>query len=275
MGLKCKPKKTFWGKARFQWCTQSWAKADLATTPKSAIFWNFAKGGPRENRPKSRPTLGAPKSPRRKSRYLLYSMGLKCNPWKTFWGKARLQRCTRSWAKADLARTPKSAIFWNFAKGGPRENRPKSRPPLGALKWPRRKWRYLLISMDLKCNPWTTFWGKVRLQRCTRSWAKADLVRTPKSAIFWNFAKGGPRENRPKSRPTLGAPKSPRRKSRYLLISMDLKCNPWRTFWGKARLQRAGGAEPKQIWQGHPNRPFSEILQRGDQEKTAQRVGRL
>ena len=30
-----------------------------------------------------------------------------------------------------------------------------------------------------------------------------------------------------------------------------------------------------EIWQGHPNRPFSEIFQRGDQGKLSQKVGRL
>ena len=34
-------------------------------------------------------------------------------------------------------------------------------------------------------------------------------------------------------------------------------------------------AELWQIPQGHPNRPFSEILQRGDQRKLGQKVGLL
>ena len=37
----------------------------------------------------------------------------------------------------------------------------------------------------------------------------------------------------------------------------------------------ARGAELEQIWQGHLNRPFLEILLRGDQRKTAQKVGRI
>ena len=41
-----------------------------------------------------------------------------------------------------------------------------------------------------------------------------------KISIFGGSSKGGPRENGSKGRPTLGVPKSPRRKSGYLLISM-------------------------------------------------------
>ena len=37
----------------------------------------------------------------------------------------------------------------------------------------------------------------------------------------------------------------------------------------------ARGAELKHIWQGHPNRPLFDILQREDQGKTAHKVGRL
>ena len=172
---------------------------NLARTPKSAIFWDFAKGGPRENAQKSRPTIGASKTPWRK------------------WHHLRVM--------TNLARTPKSAIFWDFAKGGPRENAQKSRPTIGASKTPWRKWPSMhlkckhrttfccklrlhkslwQISMHLKCKHRTTFCCKLRLHKCPYSRVMTNLARTPKSAIFWDFAKGGPRENAQKSRPTIG-----------------------------------------------------------------------
>ena len=275
MALKPNHRATFCRKRRLQKCTQLPAMANLAKTPKSAIFWNFAKGGPREKRPKSRPTWRAWKTPRRKWRYPLISMALKPNHRATFCRKRRLQKCTQLPAMANLAKTPKSAIFWNFAKGGPREKRPKSRPTWRAWKIPRRKWRYPLISMALKPNYRATFCRKRRLQKCTQLPAMANLAKTPKSAIFWNFAKGGPREKRPKSRPTWRAWKTPRRKWRYPLISMDLKPNHRATFCRKRRLQKCSNSQQWQIKQRHLNRPFFEILQRGDQGKNAQKVGRL
>ena len=132
----------------------------------------------------------------------------------------------------NLARTPKSAIFWDFAKGGPTENAQKSRPTIGASKTPCRKWHHLLItmqnvSMHLKCKHRTTLFCKLRLHKCPYSRVMTNLARTPKSAIFWDFAKGGPRENAQKSRPTIGASKTPWRKwPIYLLISIThLKAN--------------------------------------------------
>ena len=46
-------------------------------------------------------------------------------------------------------------------------------------------------------------------------------------------------------------------------------------FGANRGSKSAREAELEQIWQGHPNRPFLEILLRGDQGKTAQKVGRL
>ena len=106
----------------------------------------------------------------------------------------------------NLARTPKSAIFWDFAKGGPRENAQKSRPTIGASKTSWRKWHHLLISMHLKCKHRTTFCCKLQLHKCPYSRVMTNLARTPKSAIFWDFVKGGPRENVQKSRPAIDPP---------------------------------------------------------------------
>ena len=166
---------------------------NLARTPKSAIFRDFAKGGPRENAQKSRPTIGASKTPWRKWHRLLIRVHLKCKHRTTFYCKLRLHKCPYSRVMTNLARTPKSVIFWDFAKRGPRENAQKSRPTIGALKTPWRKWHHFLINMHLKWKHSTTFCCKLRLHRCTYSRVMTNLAMTPKSVIFWDFVKGGTR----------------------------------------------------------------------------------
>ena len=196
-----------WRKPRLQKCPQVRVMTNLAKTPKSAIFWNSSKGGPRENGWKSRPTLGAPKSPQRKSDFLLVIMHLKSNLRRAIWRKPRFQKSWQVRVMTNLAKTQKSAIFWNSSKGGPKENGWKSRPNLGAPKSPQRKSDYLLVSMRLKSNLWRVIWRKPRLQKCPQVRVITNLAKTPKSAIFWNSSKGWPRENVWKSRPILGAPK--------------------------------------------------------------------
>ena len=238
MHLKGKHRTTFWCKLRLHKCSYSRVMTNLARTPKSAIFWDFAKGGPRENAQKSRPTIRASKTPSCKWHHLSISMHLKGKHRTTFWCKLRLHKCPYSRVMTNLARTPKSAIFWDFAKGGPRENAQKSRPTIRASKTPWRKWHHLLISMHLKGKHRTTFWCKLRLHKCPYSRVMTNLARTPKSAIFWDFAKGGPRENAQKSRPTIRATKTPWRKWHHLLISMHLKGKHRTTFWCKLRLHK-------------------------------------
>ena len=238
MHLKGKHRTKFWCKLRLHKCPYSRVMTNLARTPKSAIFWDFAKGGPRENAQKSRPTIRASKTPWRKWHHLLISMHLKGKHRTKFWCKLRLHKCPYSRVMTTLARTPKSAIFWDFAKGGPRENAQKSRPTIRASKTPWRKWHHLLISMHLKGKHRTKFWCKLRLHKCPYSRVMTNLARTPKSAIFWDFAKGGPRENAQKSRPTLRASKTPWRKWHHLLISMHLKGKHRTTFWCKLRLHK-------------------------------------
>ena len=182
---------------------------DLAKTPKSAIFGDLAKGGPRENGRKSRPTSMGLTSPYRNTCYRIISLRLKCNYWGKFWHKPRFRKCPQSRAMTDLAKTPKSTISRDLAKGGPRENGRKSRPNSGARKSPRRNLRYRIILMRLKCNHWGPFWRKPRSRKCPQSRAMTDLAKTPKSAIFGDLAKGGPKENGRKSRPTSGLENHP------------------------------------------------------------------
>ena len=207
MVLKRNHWKTFWRKPRLPKCRQCRAWANLAKSPKSAIFWDYPKGGTRENCSKSRSTSGARKSPRREARDLLMKMGLKRNHRTTFWRKSRLQKCRHCRALANLAKSPKSAIFWDFPKGGPRESCPKSRSSLETRKSPWRECRDLPISMHLKRKHWRTFWRKPWLQKCRQCRGLANLAKSPKSAIFWDLPKGGPKENCPKKKVDFGGPK--------------------------------------------------------------------
>ena len=237
MRLKYNHRKTFWRKPRLQSCPQSRVLANLAKTPKSAIFWNSSKGGPRENRSKSGPTSAAWKTLPNKLSDLLIDMRWEYNHRRTFWRKPRFQSCPQSRVLANFAKTPKSAIFWNSSKGGPRENRSKSGPTSAAWKTLASKLSDLLIDMRWEYNHRRTFWRKPRLQSCPQSRVLANLAKTPKSAIFWNSSKGGPRENRSKSGPTSAAWKTLPNKLSDLLIDMRWEYNHRRTFWRKPRFQ--------------------------------------
>ena len=274
MRFKCKHRTTFRRKRRLQKPKQSRVMANFAKVLKSPIFWDLAKGGPRENRPKSRPTIRAQISPRRKSHYPLISMRLKCKQRTTFWRRRWLQKPKQSRVMANLAKVLKSPIFWDLAKGGPRENRPKSRPTIRARKTPRRKSHYPLISMRLKCKHRKTFRRKRRLQKPTQNRVMANFAKVLKSPIFWDLAKGGPRENRTKKRPTIRARKTPRRKSYYPLVSMRLKCKHRTTFWRQRRLQKPTQSRVMANFARGLKSPIFEISQRGDQGKIAQKVAR-
>ena len=118
MHLKSNLRGAFVRKPRLQNCPKVRVMKNLAKTPKSAISWNSSKGGPRENGWKSRPKLGAPKSPHRKSDYLQVSMRFKSNLRRAIWRKPRFQKCPQVRVMINLAKTPKSAIFLKFFKGG-------------------------------------------------------------------------------------------------------------------------------------------------------------
>ena len=202
-------------------------------------------------------------------------MHLKCNHRWTFCCKLRLHKCPWSRVMINLPRRPKLAIFWDFAKGGPRENAQKSRPTIRASKTPWRKSHHRLISMHLKCNHRGTFCCKLRLHKCPWSRGMTNLPRRPISAIFWDFAKGGPRENAQKSRPTIRPSKTPWRKLHHRLINMQWSAIIEEHFAANCASISARGAELWQICQGDLNRPFSEILPRGDHGKMLKKVGWL
>ena len=172
---------------------------DLAKTPKSAIFGDLAKGGPRENGRKSRPTSGAQKSPWRNPRYRIISMRLKCNHWATFWRKRRFPKCPQSRAMTDLAKTPKSAIFGDLAKGGPRENGRKSRPTSGAQKSPWRNRRYRIISMRLKVQSLGNILAQTALPKVPAEPSYDRFGKDTKIGHFWRFGKGATKGKWPKT----------------------------------------------------------------------------
>ena len=118
----------------------------VPANPSYDKFCDFAKGEPREisqKSPKKQADFKDIKNTPAKIALSLsqYSLGipLKCKHRRTFCCEMRLQKCLESRVMTNLARTPKSRIFCDFAidreKGEPREflkNRPKSRPTLGA-----------------------------------------------------------------------------------------------------------------------------------------------
>ena len=257
MHLKCNHRGTFCLTLRLHNCPWSRVMTNLRRRRKSAIFWDFAKERPRENALKSRPSIRASKTPWRKSHHPLISMHLECNHRGTFCCKLRLHKCPWSRVMTNLPTRPKSAIFWDFAKLGQRENAQKSRPTIRASKTPWRKSHHRLISMHLKCNHRGTFCCKLRLHKCPWSRVMTNLPRRPKSAIFWDFAKGGPRENAQKSRPTIRASTTPWQKSHHRLISMHLKCNYRGTSSCKLRLHKWPWSR---VMTNLPRRPKSAIF---------------
>ena len=156
----------------------------------------------------------ASNTPWRKPPFLLMRRGLTCKHWTTFCSKRRLQNCPQGRVMINSARTPKSPIFWDFAKGGKgwgsKENWPTSRLTSGDPKTPWHKRPYLCISMFLLQTLHNILiCGKRRLQKCPQRRVMPDSARTSKSPIFWDFAEGGPRKTGPRSRPTSGARNTP------------------------------------------------------------------
>ena len=150
-----------------------------------------------KNRPKRCPRWKGPKALWRKWHYPLISMHLKCKDWTRFWRTKRLQKCPNGQVMAIFARSPKPAFSEKVQRGDQGKffkNRPKSSPRLKGPKALWRKWHYPLISMHLKCKDWRRFRRKQRLQKCPNGQVMAILARSPKTRIFWQSAKGAPRQ---------------------------------------------------------------------------------
>ena len=100
---------------------------------------------------------------------------------------------------------------WQFSEGHPKlafsekvergdqeklfKNRRKSSPRLKGLKALWRKWRYRLISMDLKCKDWKRFWRKKRLQRVPECQSYCNFCKVTKNPHFLKKCKGGTKGN--------------------------------------------------------------------------------
>ena len=136
------------------------------------------------------------------------------------------------------------------------KNRPKGSPSLKGPKALWRKWHYPLISMHLKCKDWRWFWRKKRLQNPARM---AELLQFsqghPKPSFSEKVQRGDQKKffkNRPKSKSRLKAPKALWRKWNYPLISMHLKCQEWRWFRCKNRLQMCPNGQVMAIFARSP-----------------------
>ena len=149
------------------------------------------------------------------------------------------------------------AKLWQFMQGHPEpafseklqkgdqgkffKNRLKRCP---CWKGPKALWRkchYPLICMHLKSKTWKRFRRKQRLQRCPNGRVMAILQGHPKPAFSVKVQKGDQWKcfkNRPKSSPRLKGPKAHWRKWHYPLICTHLKCEHWKTFWRKQRLEK-------------------------------------
>ena len=153
---------------------------------------------------------------------------------------------------------PKAA-FSEEVQGGDQgkffKNRPKSSHRLKGLKAVWRKWHYPIISMNLNCKNWRSFWRKQRLQKCPNGQVMAIFARSPKTRIFWKSAKGEPRELvqiSPKSSPRLKDPKALWCQWHYPLITMHLNCKDWTRLWRKRRLRKCPNGQVMAIFATSP-----------------------
>ena len=140
-----------------------------------------------------------------------------------------LLKC-KDWTKLGAnsgSKSARMAKLWQFRLGHPKpafsekvergdeekffKDSPKNSPH---LRGPTALWReshYPLISMQLKCKNWRTFWRKQRLQKCPNGQGMAISARSPKTRIFCKSAKGRPRkifQKSPKKYPSLQRAKS-------------------------------------------------------------------
>ena len=99
-----------------------------------------------KNRPKRSPRLKGPKALWRKQHYPLFSTYLKCEDWRRFRRKQRLQKCPNGQVMEFLARSTKTRIFWKRAKWGPREIFQKSAKRMSSLITPKRTLAQMALS---------------------------------------------------------------------------------------------------------------------------------
>ena len=128
-------------------------------------------------------------------------MHLKCKHRVHFAARKWLQKCRESWVMTNLARRPKSCIFSDFAKGGPREISQKSPNKKADFRGLKNTPAQIALSHNycaLKLQT-SEICGKKRLQKCPEGRVSTNVASTLKSRIFWDFAKGEPREISQKS----------------------------------------------------------------------------
>ena len=151
------------------------------------------------------------------------------------------------------------------------KNRPKSSPRFKDPKAHWRKWHYPVISTNLKCRDWRTFWRKQWLQKCLKGQVMAIFARSFKTRIILKKAKGAPREifrKSSKKQTSFERPKS-------TLAQMTLSSNQYalkgqrleKILRQKSGSKSARMTKLRHFWQGHPKPAFCKKVQRGDQRK--------
>ena len=99
-------------------------KAQKHSAVSGIIPWKSAKGNQGKffkNRQKSSPRFKGLRAHWRKWHYPLISIHLKCENWRRFRRKQRLQKCPNGQVMAIFARSPKTRIYWKSATGRPRD----------------------------------------------------------------------------------------------------------------------------------------------------------
>ena len=150
------------------------------------------------------------------------------------------------------------------------KNRPKSSPRLKGPKALWRKWHYPIISMHLNCKDWKRSRSKQPLQKCPNDEVMKFSQGHPKPAFSEKVQRGDQGKflkNRPKSSLRLKGPKALGRKWHYLLTCILLKCENWRRFRRKQRLQKCPNGQVIAIFARSPKtRLFWKSAKEGPRE---------
>ena len=133
-----------------------------------------------------------------------------------------------------------------------------------------RKWHYSLISMHWNCKNWKHVGANSgsKSARIAKLWQ--FLQRHPKAAFSEKVQRGDQRKffkNRQKRCPRWKGPKAHCANSIILFLVCAKSAKTGEDLGASSGSKRTRKAKLWQFWEGHPKPPFSENVQRGDQEK--------
>ena len=129
-----------------------------------------------------------------------------------------------------FSKDTKIGHFLKFFKGGTKGKSLKSAPNLAAPNTLRRKSGDLVISILLKVKSSKNILTQTAGPKVPAKPSSGKFSKDTKIGHFLKFFKGGTKGKSLKIAPILAAPKTLRRKSGDLLISIGLKCNHRRRF---------------------------------------------